>query len=275
MTVVRVWLPGVAMWQQILLTGCLVYILFFVLGFFVKDPGRVRTARTLVGNGRCGSCFYPLRDVEQGADGMTQCPECGAAWNARKLRSLVPSSAWSDTTDAEVQLTAGGTLQARLAVIEDDRGRLVFAVDPTLDELKKRFSEHEASEIAMMLGESMWHRNAGNAFMFLVVAIAMASVVVSPGRLGLPPAATPVGVVLFGMWCVMFSIQFFRQIKRARLGTDQENGSKIRHRMLRDGRCATCAAKMDGINPEADGCRVCTCCGSAWRGVGGAEKEKR
>lgn len=43
-------------------------------------------ARQRVAAGLCGSCAYELAGVEPGPDGLTVCPECGAAWNASRKR---------------------------------------------------------------------------------------------------------------------------------------------------------------------------------------------
>jgi hypothetical protein len=269
MIATRIWLSGSATWERVVLTAGFTYALLVAIGFFVKDPGRVRTARTLVSHGRCGSCFYPLGQVMQDADGMTQCPECGAAWNALNLRSLVSTSAWSGTVDSAVQLTPGGTLQARLAVIEDDRGRLVFAVDPTLEELKKRFSEREASEIALKAGAGVLQSHSFHIVGMALLVICLLRVAWNPGSLGLPMVAFPFVVVLFVGVSAIGLTNLIREYRRARKGTDQGNGEKIRRRLLSAGRCPTCATNINGVQPETDGCRVCPCCGGAWKGVTG------
>lgn len=46
----------------------------------IPKAGRVLIAAALIRENRCASCAYDLRSTPRGADGLTICPECGAAW---------------------------------------------------------------------------------------------------------------------------------------------------------------------------------------------------
>ena len=46
----------------------------------IPKAGRVLIAAALIRQNRCASCAYDLRNVPRDEDGLSVCPECGAAW---------------------------------------------------------------------------------------------------------------------------------------------------------------------------------------------------
>lgn len=260
-TLSSAWLPGLASWHRMLITVGLTYGVVVVIGLFYKDTGAIRAARTLVGHGWCGSCVYPLRDVHEEEDGHVQCPECGAAWKAVHLGGLKNV----DPPTESAGMTSGLLFRPSLPVVVDDRERLVFVANPNLDVLERRFDRHEATRIAMLLGE----RGITNASAFALVSMGCAclGMVWAAARVGstaagIMPKVLGVCIGIGTMIAIFFLISHF---SRARNGTDQERGPRIRKRLLADSRCASCARSLEATPMEADGCRVCKACGSAWK----------
>jgi hypothetical protein len=64
----------------------------FVVGvgmlWWIHWPARAnrRIVAWRTGQGMCGACAYPLKDLHDTSDGCVFCPECGAAWDLRHRR---------------------------------------------------------------------------------------------------------------------------------------------------------------------------------------------
>jgi hypothetical protein len=261
----RIWLPGLPTWQRVLLAAGVAYGVLVVIGLFVKNAGAIRVARTLVGNGRCGSCFYPLKSVEAANDGCVACPECGAAWKAEGVGALKGLEEVEEgSSPLQMHL-----FKLHLPVVEDDRGRLVFAANPKLEALEKRFEHREANEIALLVGEGGWiRRNVVTIVGIAMCGFALVMIASNQARMGLPANAMPIAKAFIALGLLFFFSSAWREYQRFGKRTDQESGRHILGRLLEAGRCATCAVRMDGMKPQTDGCRVCAKCGSAWKSLG-------
>jgi hypothetical protein len=76
--------------HSISLAGLLVVALLIAAWVFhdrrrlpTRNPGLI--ARCLLDRGRCASCAFPLAGVRPSREGLTQCPECGAAWHLHRV----------------------------------------------------------------------------------------------------------------------------------------------------------------------------------------------
>ncbi len=103
---------GAVGWQLLWLAAPLYGMLGLVVGFIVipvvtamitwrltlglvRRRRFVRIAGIYLSGGACPSCSYDLTAQEAAGDGCVVCPECGAAWEAARLR--VPAESASDS----------------------------------------------------------------------------------------------------------------------------------------------------------------------------------
>lgn len=130
-------------------------------------------------------------------------------------------------------------------------------------------------ERTRVLAVEMHKRRVGSwRYYGVVLAVGLAPVVVSSIVMNVTlfrVAASPIDarsfiaglVVALGMM-VLVVLPLGTRLVRHRLGPD------IREAVLDQGFCPSCAYRLEGVPPEADGCTVCPECGGAWRVSGGA-----
>lgn len=63
----------------VVLVGAVFGLSFLTVAWIARHMGPAKT-RALRRVGRCLACTYDLRELDPGDDGLTVCPECGAAW---------------------------------------------------------------------------------------------------------------------------------------------------------------------------------------------------
>ena len=67
------------------LGACVAFVTALGMIWWMHWPAHAskRIAAWRTGQGYCGACAYPLKDLVNAADDCVVCPECGAAWNRR------------------------------------------------------------------------------------------------------------------------------------------------------------------------------------------------
>jgi hypothetical protein len=236
---------------------------------------------TLVASGRCAQCGYRLIEVAPGQDGCTQCPECGAAWRLdpalRESASVGEVFASRASPKAGVEEEIASDRRDRLAMREflwglvggkrhlatiDDRGRLVDVVDPNVRRRPPaRWDEVRLQDQRMIckrLARLGWPKRL-IAFLLVTPWLALeAYLTIQQARLGNP---LDLHHMLFAILGTLWAIGLALYVFRAQPGS----GQPIKRIMLARGYCATCGGNLLSVAPEADRCRVCRHCRSAWR----------
>jgi hypothetical protein len=234
---------------------------------------------TLVASGRCAQCGYRLIEVAPGQDGCTQCPECGAAWRldpslresvGEMFTSRALPKAGNDgetASDRRDRLAMRDFLWGlvggkRHLATTDDRGRLVDVVDPNV---RRRRPAHwddvrpqDQRIIRKRLALLGWPKRL-IAFLLVTPWLTLeAYLTIQQARLGNP---LDLHHVLFAILGTLWTIGLALYVFRAQPGS----GHPIKRIMLARGYCPTCAANLLAVPPDADRCRVCRHCRSAWR----------
>ncbi len=255
--------------SPVLIWGGLAAVVLFSRGATRRRVGS-QLAATAVAEGLCGSCCYSLRDIPPEADGCIICPECGAAWQSRRITRPHWEGTAADRVRAEGgSVGAGANWFVRFFTLTpppshllapDDRGRFVSIVDSRLLLLSPARRAELGSQLARTLRSDL--RAVGRILRSLIA--------LAPGILSLTlGAACPnslnernsgltvvmgIGCALSGVLAIglLLSHAFYSPRRAARV-------------MVAHGRCASCARPLEGLNLEGDGCIACPECGASWR----------
>ena len=225
-------------------------------------------AATAVAEGLCGGCCYSLRDLPADVDGCIVCPECGAAWQARRITRPHWLRAESQRTSTDGGSPISGWLVRFFTltpppgqlIAPDDRGRFVCVVDSRLLLVPRARREQLGSA---RLAEVRSGLRAVGRELRVLFALAPAIVAVLLGIASLNAAAerdaglslgTGVGLAMFASLAVglVLSHAFYSPRRAARI-------------MVARSLCPSCVHPLDGLPADADGCAVCPGCGSSWR----------
>ncbi len=217
-------------------------------------------ARAIAARGYCGGCGYDLRDAAAKRPRLVECPECAARWSPDRLLSApLGATAW-DTLGK-----GGGRAPLSRRLAEDDRGAVIRRV---------RSVPWRAPRGARALW-SDGHRNAmrrarrrcgfGWRIFMSLLAVSMltgiAAIVIF--------SDAGASAFALGTLFVMLGIMGVGMLISAWIGeAGVSNGAFVA--MVRDaGLCAACGAPLDAP-VDGDGLRVCTVCGSGWKGLDSA-----
>ena len=223
-------------------------------------------ANTAVAEGLCGGCSYSLRDLPEEPDGCIVCPECGAAWQARRITRphwLAPGAARSRAEGGRAGINwfyrfITLTPPPSQLIAPDDRGRFVSIVDSRLWLADRARREELGPMLRRDLRSEL--RAVGRAPRVLVALLpGLGAVFFGMGLLGSAPNAVVStvmagGLLLFGSLIVgvLFSHAFYSTRRAARV-------------LVAASRCPSCLYPLQGLPLDADGCVVCPECGSSWR----------
>ncbi len=227
-------------------------------------------AATAVAEGICGGCCYSLRDLPVEPDGCVVCPECGAAWQARRITR--PHWATDASLGSRAEGGRGGTGVNWLVrfitltpppqqlLAPDDRGRFVSVVDSRLllvPEVRRReLGSARVGAARRMLRRIRRVPRVLLALPELTIAAlclySASSFVNGPDRGLTLVMLIPTSIFLLLGVGLLFSHAFYspRQAARAMVGLSL---------------CPSCARPLDGLPIDADGCAVCPECGGSWR----------
>ncbi|QOI99054.1 MAG: hypothetical protein HRU70_00520 [Phycisphaeraceae bacterium] len=103
--------------------------------------------------------------------------------------------------------------------------------------------------------------------------------VIAAGATGLGFLAASEGAIVVGL-CILspvLSTMMFNVIGTGVRLAEAANarGAWLKCRMIRVGRCPSCAYPIAGLAPEPDGCVVCPECAAAWSADGRYDREPR
>ncbi|MBC7773165.1 MAG: hypothetical protein H7210_11760 [Pyrinomonadaceae bacterium] len=232
-----------------------------------------RVAIISIEEGACGACWYDLRQLPPGEDGMLVCPECQAAWlasrvlsSAREMRPGEEPLPKGDASDhKEIESMAKFLAVDLPTPVKDEKGR-TFSLVRSRD-LRRHAERSEGELRARYLEASASLRSAGMVrryaavlgilvfagLMFTTNASRMTLTSRSPGD-WLFLLVMLYGVVYIGLRGIGL---FFR--------TDGVKPARATPLLLARSLCPSCGSSLFDIESNAEGHTVCTQCSAAWK----------
>lgn len=210
---------------------------------------------TLLAEGYCVSCGYELSGLPVEADGCTVCPECRAAWRMEALASR-PRRAEAlahpnPRPDSSGWHWLDFVLPGRRVSLSyrDREGRIVPLIDPTLVRPPAAWKSLEPA-VRSRLRRSLWLRHLP---LRLLGAGVISWVFLSAVVAGRVPLGNVLGPLAAPVWLLLWYSAIIHLILPARW-----NREAIASAFVRQGVCASCAARLD------EGSTRCSSCGAAW-----------
>ncbi len=209
-------------------------------------------------SGRCPACRYRLVDIDQDAQGLITCPECGAAWRADRLRAVEapgdPQARWATRSRFVPVLQFPKTTPAL-----DHQGR-----PASLVLYRPRKAPGDVYETrCQRASKAIYSRVSGRAVLLSIglIVLGVGAFVFMLGYGAISPTGTPWWVYAFipVMAALLFVGFLFRR------GDLLVRPMTIEQETLAHGLCPSCWELLEGIPPDDDGCTMCPDCGSSWR----------
>lgn len=244
-----VWFLGCTIAASVAVQG----VMRFAMRQAAKDA-----AVLILEEGLCPTCGYNYNELPVEPDGCYVCPECGGAWRADRVRRAAPFVGEGGTS--VLQTIRGAARNTSRPITTDDRGRGVALVHPRM----RRERREAADEAHRARIDAARRRVAriGRAVRWIVggflIALGIAVLCIVVLSVAPMPTMGRVGV-LFGAMC-MAGLGV-----AAILGNFGCRVKPIIEAVRSEGLCPSCAALLEGREPEEDGCTVCPACLSAWR----------
>jgi hypothetical protein len=246
-------LPSIPGWGHI-------FALILVLLAVSMITSRVRRkvaggvlADLLIEEGLCPSCGYNLFGLSADQDGILPCPECGAGWRASRIRRVEAFATGVRMADAHTAISLAPVAWSA----RDDRGMRRPLVHPRL---RREIAGAESEPARQRLRSA--RRAIGRsgrivrwlaALFMLLPGAGICAAFLSGGMTPtLARALVVPGLFFVGLGC------------GALFGNFGYNPRRVRRLMVESQLCPSCAAPLDGIDPEADGRKVCGLCLGAW-----------
>ncbi len=201
--------------------------------------------------GRCASCAYDLAGVLR-VDGLTRCPECGAAWRLDAWRDQFPTPCVPTLHPSRTTRTFFGGSRTRYLVAtgRDDPDMLPITA-PLL-------APRPAAEVAQRLRAN---RRGSNWLTWAFVALVVMFAIVLLAGLG--TYNWRVAVPLLAILVVIVAI-VGAGVLAARRASLAKAHEAILADLLRADRCPCCEAALPTERTSIDAVRLCPSCGHGW-----------
>ncbi len=252
----------------------LVLLGFAIFGFFLlihraylgASGGPV--AALILEEGLCPSCGYNFHGITPTPQIPLQyvCPECGSAWNADRVKRLMPfvgdgqAQVGSALQSLATATRDSGRFDTWIGKAQDARGAPVPVVHPRLRR-ELRASQSQEHRARLLAARHQIARAArGNAWgMYLLMGLMVAgnSLVLYSSLLGGVGAGLPLATIL--LVCSLATGVSLLAGRTAGVKADN-----VRRAMLNEGLCPSCGRPLGDLPPGKDGCVECPTCRSAW-----------
>lgn len=214
-----------------------------------REPGRAK----LLARGVCPSCLYRLSGLRTEADGCLVCPECGAAWRRDRVREFLPPAA--EQPDAlPMQTPARGHSGD---TTRDSRLNPVLCATPTLRAERAIASSEVATRLDRIIPRLTATGRRRRVILTVVFLLFMAPALLT--------------VVLLNRWsyssifiALLGSLGLIGVARAILGGSVGRPPAFIIKTLLAESLCPSCVLPLEGRQPQADGCTVCSC-GAAWK----------
>jgi|GEM_PF-3746924 len=226
---------------------------------------RQASTHTLKAALRCPACGYDLRSLVPAADGCTECSECGAAWR------VDPGVQIDDERDLGTTVPTAAQFFVRVDALSvmDAAGRLVRLTFPIVALSPPRCWHGVEKDQRRRIQRRLWRVGLGARLLFLPFALAIAAIWLHAafGRVPRPSSVTNLSGVGAMVWALVTAIMplfcaalFLWFCIRPDIGQRE----RIRDIWLEEGRCPSCAARLDALGPPGSPSTRCATCGSTW-----------
>jgi ribosomal protein L37AE/L43A len=227
----------------------------YVAKIFLRREHRGVIAATLLSEGRCATCAYPLSDVRP-AGTLVKCPECGSQWKHARLGVL------RSTGEPPKRLTWWRSL-TQPPTVTDSRDRALRLTSVSHGFLRQRLGPVRGDEArAAVLRVLLWRRMIQCGLILLWIAFSL-----MPLSRTLTVRGTASQTALAGVYAVtIITFAAFCTVGMWRVWTGRGTATsrKIKAALVTAQVCPACAAEMRGIEPAPDGLHECPDCGAAW-----------
>lgn len=241
-------------WWLLVWAGLLLWIVPSSWKFEFRTHGQ-RIAARLTSQAICSACGYHLRGISPEEDGCTVCPECNAAWRVTTVAAK--GSPWRRDEFGRYWRGVGEGMEPARSNVEvvDDRGNKVPLFPHVVVDMSLLGSFVGATV------KKMTARTRMIAGVLGIVAVVCVFAIVRMAFFGLVDSQysdrwragmlIPIGTLGVSLWAWQC------------MGT--QRGQLRALKLAAKGKCPACLGDLKPIEREADGCRVCTDCRSAWR----------
>ena len=220
---------------------------------------RRQAASAVVGSavavGFCGSCAYWLEGLAVESDGCVCCGECGAAWNALRIR--VPH--WDPRSEQIIEAAESAPRDARnpRPMAFDARGRFVKGVEGGVSQLPALTVQALRPEQLASIRREIWRsgtpqRVVGVVILAIVFGMPIVVIAVNGGFSGWGSLVVIILIVAIPITLLWWF-------------SASTSGESVARVLGEHGVCGCCGHLLAGEAPEADGCTVCPACLAAWR----------
>lgn len=213
-----------------------------------------------VEEGACGVCWYDLRGLKAGDDGMVVCPECEAAWLATRIRDVGDEARGSTPRNNRPEPSEWSD---EVVPIRDQHDKVYSLV--SIDELRRRIPtapdpERERLEdgIKVMRASGRWKRWGIGALVafFGVCALGDAFETIPPAGFGVADWAERALVLVVGIALLGGAVFWLR--------TSDGTNADAKHVLLVRSLCPACGGSLTDLPIDAKGNKTCAGCGGVW-----------
>lgn len=208
-----------------------------------------RYIRSCIGHyGRCPLCCEPLDNAGNGADGVTVCPECAAAWHV---------ASWSDDggDPGKLEQVIDAAHARGLSIpVRDGRGSEV----PILIHHPGREQRRLLREFGRLRGSARFADEL-IAVAFLPAMTTVILIVFAAGGMPIKPTK-PLLVFTAVTWAVIYGLIRVAGIQTAR----RRRGRKLARVFISENLCPCCESTLRPTPSPIDARLLCDTCGSAW-----------
>lgn len=242
---------------------CLTFGLACVGGWYVRRPELdTINAMTLVAEGVCGQCAFSLEGLAPEEDACLVCPECGAAWDHRRLTRPL----WEPCEeppkakhDPRPDVRGGCVLHNTHRWTVDDAARCVHTIHPRFRDLTPEVRSQRDADQWRDLTQGLRHRGRIARLLALLAGCAGAAsgfvFLVIPNFDRTPIASSIVACLMLLVLIVALALW------RSTMGVSP---SFIAHALTRHGCCGSCANDLMKTPANANAVRVCELCRASW-----------
>lgn len=251
----RLAVPGLPGWSLIVFIVVIGFAWMYVAKQLLRREHKGVIAATLLGEGRCATCAYPIATLPDEGP-LAACPECGSRWSRNRLGTPggQPSAArltwWRELTLPPI-ITDARRRAVRLTLI--DRRTLHDRLGPDRGE--------EARHAVMRVLSSRRLVQCGVVLVWMAFCI-------FPLIRWVSLASRGIGVYINGIFAVSmiwFWLYSAMGVWRIWTGRGTANANRIATALLHADVCPACAADLRGREPGPAEERECPACRAVWK----------
>ncbi len=251
------WVPG---WMKSLPIPIGLIIGMTWVSRWHRSNNAQRVVNAMLAYGRCASCGYALAGMEVDPEGVIQCPECGSAWKAERVKLPSrgePAGAGQGpikTVSPRSWFFGNGMFRAPTVVDSAGIPLPLISRDRLRDE--KLVSSDVLREVRSATRGQAW----GWVGLLVLVVPYLAYIAFGPlSRYGVTRGASSTMNILSWVWLPLPVMMLCLHAWNALKGRGQGTAQKVADLLVKNGTCPVCGVRLSGGNTRCD-------CGAQWDG---------